>query len=74
MFSGRTVWHNRTALRDFLSTETGSASVLAGATAAALVWANVSVSSYDRVWATRLAISVGSSGVAMDVREFVNSG
>ena len=74
LFSGRTVWHNRTALRDFLSTETGSASVLAGATAAALVWANVSVSSYDRVWATRLAISVGSSGVAMDVREFVNSG
>ena len=74
LFSGRTVWHNRTALRDFLSTETGSASVLAGATAAALVWANVSVSSYDRVWATRLAVSVGSSGVAMDVHEFVNSG
>ena len=74
LFSGRTVWHNRTALRDFLSTETGSASVLAGATAAALVWANVSVSSYDRVWATRLAVSVGSSGVAMDLHEFVNSG
>ena len=74
LFSGRTVWHNRTALRDFLSTETGSASVLAGATAAALVWANVSVSSYDRVWATRLAVSVGSSGVVMDLHEFVNSG
>ena len=74
LFSGRTVWHNRTALRDFLSTETGSASVLAGATAAALVWANVSVSSYDRVWATRLVVSVGSSGVAMDLHEFVNSG
>ena len=74
LFSGRTVWHHRTALRDFLSTETGSASVLAGATAAALVWANVSVSSYDRVWATRLAVSVGSSGVVMDLHEFVNSG
>jgi len=74
LFSGRTVWHNRTALRDFLSTETGSASVLAGATAAALVWANVSVSSYDRVWATRLAVSVGSSGVVMELHEFVNSG
>ncbi len=74
LFSGRTVWHHRTALRHFLSTETGSASVLAGATAAALVWANVSVSSYDRVWATRLAVSVGSSGVAMDLHEFVNSG
>ena len=74
LFSGRTVWHNRTALRDFLSTETGSASVLAGATVAALVWANVSVSSYDRVWATRLAVSVGSSGIAMELHEFVNSG
>ena len=74
LFAGRTVWHNRTALRDFLSTETGSASVLAGATAAALVWANVSVSSYDRVWATRLAVSVGSSGIAMELHEFVNSG
>ncbi len=74
LFSGRTAWHNRTALRDFLSTETGSASVLAGATAAALVWANGSVSSYDRVWATRLAVSVGSSGVAMELHEFVNSG
>ena len=32
LFSGRTIWHKRTALRDFLRTETGSASVLAGAT------------------------------------------
>jgi Na+/H+ antiporter NhaA len=74
LFSRRTAWHKRTALRDFLRTETGSASVLAGATVAALVWANVSVSSYDRVWATRLAVSVGSAGVAMDLHEFVNSG
>jgi Na+/H+ antiporter NhaA len=74
LFSGRTVWHNRTALRDFLRTETGSASVLAGATVAALVWANASVSSYERVWSTHLAVSVGSAGVAMDLHEFVNSG
>jgi Na+/H+ antiporter NhaA len=74
LFSGRTAWHNRTALRDFLRTETGSASVLAGATVVALVWANVSVSSYDRVWATRLAVSAGSTGMALDLREFVNSG
>jgi Na+/H+ antiporter NhaA len=73
-FFGRTVWHNKTALREFLRTETGSASVLAGATAAALVWANASVSSYDRVWATRLATSVGGSGLAMTLHEFVNSG
>ena len=74
LFSGRTAWHNRTALRDFLRTETGSASVLAGATVAALVWANVSVSSYDRVWATRLAVSVGGWGLTLNLHEFVNSG
>jgi Na+/H+ antiporter NhaA len=75
-FSARTAWIRQldTPLRAFLRTETGSASVLAGATVAALVWANVSVSSYDRVWATRLAVSVGSAGVALDLREFVNSG
>src|SRR6516165_6715887 len=74
LFSGRTIWHNKTALRDFLRTETGSASVLAGATVAALAWANVSVSSYDRVWGTELAVSVGRSGMTLDLREFVNSG
>jgi Na+/H+ antiporter NhaA len=74
LFSGRTIWHKRTALRAFLSTETGSASVLAGATVVALIWANISVSAYDRVWATRLAVSVGGWGIAMDLHEFVNSG
>ena len=74
LFSGRTVWHKRTALRDFLRTETGSASVLALATVAALVWANISVSGYDRVWSTRVATSVGHWGLALDLHEFVNSG
>jgi Na+/H+ antiporter NhaA len=76
LFSGRTAWSwaHQTALRTFLRTETGSASVLAGATVAALVWANISLSSYDRVWATRLAASVGGSGLAMSLHEFVNSG
>jgi Na+/H+ antiporter NhaA len=74
LFSGRTVWHKRTALREFLRTETGSASVLGGATVAALVWANISVSSYDKVWATRLAVLIGRSGVVMSLHEFVNSG
>jgi Na+/H+ antiporter NhaA len=74
LFSGRTIWHKRTALRAFLRTETGSASVLAGATVVALIWANISVSAYDRVWATRLAVSVGSSGIALSLHEFVNSG
>jgi len=63
-----------TPLRTFLRTETGSASVLAGATVAALIWANISISSYDKVWATRLSVLVGSSGVTLDLRGFVNSG
>jgi Na+/H+ antiporter NhaA len=75
-FSGRTAWARRmeTPLRMFLATETGSASVLAGATVAALIWANISISSYDTVWATRLALLVGRWGVTLDLREFVNSG
>jgi Na+/H+ antiporter NhaA len=75
-FSGLTAWgrRNETALRTFLRTETGSASVLAGATVAALVWANIGPSSYDKVWTTGLSVLVGGSGVAMDLRQFVNSG
>ena len=75
-FSARTAWIRRmdTPLRAFLRTETGSATVLAGATIAALVWANVSASLYDRVWTTRLAVSVGHAGVTLDLRGFVNSG
>src|SRR5271165_3956490 len=63
-----------TPLRMFLRTETGSASVLAGATVAALVWANISISSYNSVWATQLSFLVGRWGVTLDLREFVNSG
>src|SRR6266851_2292270 len=75
-FSGKTAWVRRmeTPLRVFLRTETGSASVLAGTTVAALIWANISVSGYDRFWATRLSVLVGGSGVTLDLREFVNSG
>jgi len=63
-----------TPLRTFLRTETGSASVLAGATVVALIWANISISGYDKVWGTRLSFLVGSSGVTLDLRGFVNSG
>ena len=74
LFSGRTVWHKRTALREFLRTETGSAFVLGTATVAALVWANISVSSYDKVLGTRVSVLVGGAGVTASVHEFVNSG
>jgi Na+/H+ antiporter NhaA len=74
VLSGHTIWHKRTALREFLRTETGSAFVLGVATVAALVWANISVSSYDTVLGTRLSVLVGGSGVTASVHEFVNSG
>jgi Na+/H+ antiporter NhaA len=75
-FSGKTAWARRmeTPLRMFLRTETGSALVLAGATVLALIWANISYSSYENFWATRLALLIGNSGVTIDLREFVNSG
>ncbi len=73
-FSGRTVWHKRTALREFLRTETGSALVLGTATVAALVWANISVTSYDQVWGTRISVLIGGTGVTASAHEFVNSG
>jgi Na+/H+ antiporter NhaA len=74
LFSARTVWLRATPLRRFLRTETGSASVLAGATVAALVWANISVWSYDRVWATRLSVSIGAASWSDNLHGFVNSG
>jgi Na+/H+ antiporter NhaA len=74
LFSGLTVWHKRTALREFLRTETGSAFVLGGATVAALAWANISVSSYEKVWGTRVSVLIGGAGVATSLHEFVNSG
>jgi Na+/H+ antiporter NhaA len=45
-----------------------------GAVIAALVWANVSPDSYESVWRTRLAITVGSTGIATDLRQWVNEG
>jgi Na+/H+ antiporter NhaA len=75
-FSGRTAWARsaQTPLRNFLHTETGGAAVLLGATIAALAWANVDASSYHRVWSTMLSVRLGSSGVDLDLRGWVNSG
>src|SRR5207248_9036445 len=71
-FSQKTAWVRRmeTPLRSFLRTETGSASVLAAATVSALLWANMSISSYEKVWTTQLSVTTGSSGVSLDVRDF----
>jgi Na+/H+ antiporter NhaA len=38
------------------------------------VWVNVHAQSYDSVWSARLSIELGGSGVALDLRDWVNSG
>jgi Na+/H+ antiporter NhaA len=75
-FSGLTTWARRgeTPLRQFLRTETGSAAVLAAATIAALIWANISLAGYDSVLGTRLVAAIGGHGITMDLHTFVNSG
>src|SRR6059036_2549863 len=75
-FTGRTAWARnlQTPLREFLRTETGSAAVLLAAALAALVWVNADSSSYESVWRTQISIRVGGSGVAQDLREWLNTG
>ena len=76
-YSGRTAWARNLAapVRDFLSTETGSAVVLLGAAIVALVWSNSPWSdSYESVWTTKLSIHLGGSGISADLRHWVNEG
>jgi len=48
--------------------------VLLGAAVAALVWINLSVSSYEAVWGARLSVRLAGAGVSLSLREWVNSG
>jgi Na+/H+ antiporter NhaA len=75
-FSQRTAWTRslEEPLRSFLRTETGSASVLLAAAVAALIWANVSQSTYQSVWHTVLSVRIGGSGVSLTLRDWVNQG
>jgi Na+/H+ antiporter NhaA len=74
---GRTAWARNlaTPVRDFLSTETGSAVVLLGATIAALLWSNSPWShTYESVWTTKLSIHLGGGSISADLRHWVNEG
>jgi Na+/H+ antiporter NhaA len=75
-FAGRTAWTRsiQTPLRQFLRTETGGAAVLLAATAAAIVWANVDLHSYESLWSTRLSITLHDWSISLDLREWVNGG
>ncbi|WP_028059962.1 Na+/H+ antiporter NhaA [Candidatus Solirubrobacter pratensis] len=74
--SGRTAWARNLAapIRSYLHAETGGAVVLAAAALAALAWANVSPSSYESVWGTRLAVQLGDHALATDLRGWINEG
>jgi Na+/H+ antiporter NhaA len=76
LWRGRTAWaRDRAApLRTFLLTESGSAGLLLAAVVAALVWANVDVGSYERVWSSTFSIRLGDADVTRDVRTWLNSG
>jgi Na+/H+ antiporter NhaA len=63
-----------TPLREFLRTETGGAAVLLAAAVAALLWANVDGPSYGSLWRTTLSIELDGAGVALELRDWVNSG
>jgi Na+/H+ antiporter NhaA len=76
-FTGRTAWARNLAapVRDFLSQETGGAVVLLAAAVAALIWANSPWSdSYESFWTTKLSVTLGSDGISLDLRHWVNEG
>ncbi len=74
---GKTAWARNlaTPVRDFLSTETGGASVMFVATIAALIWANSPAwHSYFTVWTTHFSLRLGSHGISASLRNWVNQG
>jgi Na+/H+ antiporter NhaA len=76
-FSGRTAWARNLAapVRDFLNTESAGAVALLSATVVALLWVNSPWSdSYESFWTTKLSIQIGSEGISMDLRHWVNEG
>lgn len=73
----RTAWARNVGapVRDFLRTESGGAVMLVGAAILALVWANSAwPDSYESVWQTKLAITLGDHALAADLRTWVNDG
>ena len=58
----------------FARTETAGAVALVAAAAAALIWANISLSSYNRTWQTILSVKLGSWDVSMTLVNWINSG
>lgn len=62
-------------LKDFLTTESSGAVLLAFAAFVALIWANSPWStSYESLWSTRVSFSVAGHALDLDLRHWVNDG
>lgn len=75
--TGRSTWARAltTPVREFLGAETGSATVLLGAALVALAWANSPWwDTYETVWTTEVAVSVGHSAISASARDWVDEG
>jgi NhaA family Na+:H+ antiporter len=73
--AGRVFWRLPGPLAQFLRLEAAGGIVLVVAAAVALVWANSAwQDSYETLWNTRLAISLGSHSLDLTLREWVNDG
>ncbi|MEU5919964.1 Na+/H+ antiporter NhaA [Streptomyces sp. NPDC047141] len=73
-YTARTPCGGESPLRAFLRTETGSTAVLLAGAVSALVWANTAPGSYATFWETPFSLRMGSYGIALDLRTWVNSG
>ena len=64
---------SRTSLREFIGVEALGALVLLGAAVAALLWANLGEPGhYDAFWHRPLSAAIGSAGITLDLRDWVN--
>ncbi|WP_234412183.1 Na+/H+ antiporter NhaA [Nocardioides sediminis] len=63
------------SLRQFMSTEAGSAGLLVLASVVALVWANSPWSdAYEALWATPVSVAAGAGDISMDLHHWINDG
>lgn len=67
------VLRHRLVLNRFFNNDTYAAFALAGATASALIWANIG-STYSSLWETTASIEVGRLGLTLPLAEWVNEG
>lgn len=60
--------------RTFVQTETGSATLLLAAVAAALLWANIDAHSYEAAWGAHFTIGFDTRHLSLDLHEWINAG